>query len=57
MLKACDVQWWDQSPRVFNVQRRFGIDTILREKLVDCGPEKFAIDQDVERYATVVIAM
>lgn len=56
MLKARDIQRWYQCPCVFDVQGVFRINAVLREKLVDRGAQKLAVDEDVKR-DTVRIAV
>lgn len=56
MFEASDIQRRDQSPSVLHIQLRFRIYALFRQEIADGRPQKFAIDQDIERYA-VFIAM
>ena len=56
MLETGHIEWWYQRSRVFHIECRFSIYAIFCEELVDCSPEKFSIDQDVEWY-TVLVAV
>lgn len=57
MFETRHVQWWNQCPSVFYIERRFGINTVLGEKLVDGCAEEFVIDKYVERNAVFIPAM
>lgn len=54
MLKACDVQRWDQSSCVLDFQGVFRIDAVFCEELIDRGAQELAVDEDVERDAVRV---
>lgn len=54
MLETRYVEWWYQGSGVFHIECCFSVYAILCEELVHCSPEKFAIDQDIERNAVLV---